>query len=278
MSNEVVLTEGQTEAVVSINMMPVSVIEDAVNRVEEIKNRIMKPGSDYDTIPGCGSKPVLLQPGMEKLAAVFNLAMHYTITDQQIEPHREWTFEFKTKEGIESRKTTGYFRFQVQCELICKSTGQVWASALGECTSRERGRETAPSNTVLKIAEKRAFATAIKGATFSSHLFTIDIEDDPDIRKKGKAAAAAKSGGGDSGKPKTMKSKFNNGFCAICKKKHISEGDTIYAFGDKWAAESCWLKLQEEQKQTEAELEEQPPDDREVPPPTDDDAPLERTK
>ena len=48
---------------------------------------------------------------------------------------------------------------------------------MGSCDSTERGREVAPANTILKMAQKRAHVGTTLNATFTSDRFTADVED-----------------------------------------------------------------------------------------------------
>jgi hypothetical protein len=222
--------ELQTIETSMIDLMPLETVARAIEQVEDLKKRYMKVDQDYGEYAGV-DKPVILKPGMEKLALMFNLAPRYDIVERIIEPHQEWVFEVSVKtyqskypnticnvcnnpvskgamickngsgyahqkcfmqnaeisgsgEVIQKKKGVGYYHYVVRCNLVNKATGDTWCSALGECSSRDRGKENAPSNTILKMAEKRAFGAAVQNATCSSHLFTVDIDDDPTFEKK----------------------------------------------------------------------------------------------
>ena len=59
--------------------------------VKRALKEAMEKGVDYDKIPGCGSKDVLLKPGAEKLKTLFQLG--FTVKDKDVrdlgEGHRE---------------------------------------------------------------------------------------------------------------------------------------------------------------------------------------------
>ena len=65
--------------------------------------------------------------------------------------------------------------------LINKRTGIVEAEGIGNCNSREKKYRTQDafgiSNTLLKMAKKRAFTDAVLSATRSSDIFTQDMDD-----------------------------------------------------------------------------------------------------
>lgn len=165
--------------------------------VADVMAKVMKNGTHYGTIPGCGDKPALLKPGIETLTSTFRLAlMHKT----------------------EDLSTDDSVRYRVTSTVVYSPTGQVLGDALGECSSEERKYkwrapvckeefdETAPdrrrefwkkgwknspptkiqqvrtdhadiANTVLKMATKRADAGAVLLALGVSDIFAQDIEE-----------------------------------------------------------------------------------------------------
>jgi len=73
------------------------------------------------------------------------------------------------------------FAFEVKATLVNKRTGHIEAEGIGSCNSREKKYKQQDgftiSNTVLKMAKKRALVDAVLSATRSSDLFTQDVED-----------------------------------------------------------------------------------------------------
>lgn len=62
-----------------------------VNLIQKVMSAVMKDKEHYGTIPGCGDKPALLQPGAQKLLVTFRLAPEYTVTEKSFEKgHREY--------------------------------------------------------------------------------------------------------------------------------------------------------------------------------------------
>ena len=40
-------------------------VRQQVNQIQYLMKEVLKPGEHYGTVPGCGKKPTLLQPGAE---------------------------------------------------------------------------------------------------------------------------------------------------------------------------------------------------------------------
>ena len=198
-------------------------VEELVRNVEVIKqamNQVMigptkdaegkdVPGVHYGTIPGCGDKHALFQPGAHKLGLLFNLGPEYDIT---------------------ATDTAGEHReYEVTCRLQHRSTGRFVGQGVGTCSTRESkyryrwentgaevpkeywkdrdveqiggpgfvARKTAgkwfifhrvahdnPSdyyNTVKKIAKKRAYNDAILTATAASDIFAPDDDTEAEF-------------------------------------------------------------------------------------------------
>lgn len=188
-------------------------VRDQVNRIQALMQNVMQPDQHYGVIPGCGSKPTLLQPGAEKIAMMFGWTATY-----EVERHEE---------------EDGHREYDVTCTLTNRSTGQVMGEGVGLCSTMEskyryrRGDGFEPTgqpipndakqnkanyrkqglgmkkvngewlwvrfsdekvenpdiadtyNTVLKMAKKRAFVDAVKSTAAASDVFTQDIEELP---------------------------------------------------------------------------------------------------
>lgn len=151
---------------------PSLAVRDQVNQIQALMQNALINGTHYGTVPGCGSKPTLLQPGAEKIALMFNWAADYEIDRSDLEGgHRE---------------------YDVKCELVSRSTGEHVGCGVGLCSTmeskyryrRDRSGNRAENpdiadvyNTVLKMAKKRAFVDAVKSTAAASDIFTQDIED-----------------------------------------------------------------------------------------------------
>lgn len=130
----------------------------AVDYLQDIQRSILKQGIDYGKIPGM-KKPTLYKAGAQKLCAFFNLAATYET------------------EAVTEQPENGFYSYRMKCSLHHRHTGQLWGSGIGIAMSSEAGRERNPANTLIKMAQKRAFLQATLDATFSSELFTQDVED-----------------------------------------------------------------------------------------------------
>jgi len=130
--------------------------------IEEIIAKYLKLGIDYDKIPGCGQKAVLLKAGAEHLAEIMKLHT----TTAVINRVEDFTQKFVL--------------YEVQISVL-NGEGKIIAEGLGSCNSKERkylkGDFATQLNTVLKMAKKRAYVDAILSATGSSRIFTQDIDE-----------------------------------------------------------------------------------------------------
>lgn len=150
----------------------VSVIPDFATSINEAKERIimlqnfvkemMIPNIDYGVIPGC-SKPSLMKSGAEKLCDIFGFSKQLEVTNR-IEDYEK-----------------GFFSYEIKVTLINKKTGLIEADGIGSCNNFERKYKKQDgftlSNTILKMAKKRALIDAVLSATRSSDIFAQDMED-----------------------------------------------------------------------------------------------------
>lgn len=167
-------------------------IRAQVNLIQDVMKEVMQEGVHYGKVPGTNGKS-LWKPGAEKLMATFRLAG---------DPE------------VESLGVDGEFHYRVKLKLTTAS-GQFVGAGIGECSSLEekyawrkavskKEFEATPenrrrvkyksdgelqqvrtnpwdvSNTILKMAKKRAQVDAVITATGASDIFTQDIEDLPE--------------------------------------------------------------------------------------------------
>lgn len=163
-----------------------------VRLIQEVMQNVMKKDTHYGVIPGC-AKPSLWKPGAEQLLVTFRIA-----------PDEPKVEDLSTGDNIRYRVTrTGI------------SNGVVVAAGVGECSSDEekykwrtpvcdaeyeatpedrrrlkwkrdgtsfkqvRTNPADVANTILKMADKRAFIAMTLLATAASDIFTQDLEDLP---------------------------------------------------------------------------------------------------
>ena len=90
-STELVLRQGD-ERLEQWRFMPIMSIDRALERRQAIvqaTQQLMKEGVDYGKIPGAADKPILLQPGADKLCNLFGLVIRYEVTKCE----EDWTGE-----------------------------------------------------------------------------------------------------------------------------------------------------------------------------------------
>ncbi len=216
MSNEVVKKEGAAVAVqAQENAQPMS-IDQLKNRVVLIQGAmksVMKDGEDYGTVPGCGDKPTLLEPGAEKLMCLFRLSPRFEREMKELpNGHREYNIKCSlyASDGTFAGEGLG-------CALTTESKWRFRSENTGREVPREYWDSRNPEflggsqfsarkvkskdnkdrwvvfhkvehdnpadyfNTCLKMAAKRAKVAAARQATGASFLFSQDL-DDEDIR------------------------------------------------------------------------------------------------
>lgn len=200
--------------------LSVNEIVAQVNLIQQVMAKVMKDGEHYGTIPGCGDKKTLLQPGAQKLTMTFRLAPEYTIQETDLgRGHKEYRVVAALKsiqtgnfvgEGVGVCSTMeSKYRYRSgarKCPTCGKETiikgkaeyggGWLCFARKGGCGAKwpdgaqvieaqniERVEHDNPAdhyNTVLKMAKKRSFVDATITATAASDIFTQDIGDEED--------------------------------------------------------------------------------------------------
>lgn len=169
-------------------------------------------GKHYGTFPGVDKKS-LFKAGAEVTCAGFGLMPRYRIVEKEVDHARETPWrKVKNKyrwEGNEKKEkigeeitegfSLGLYRYVVECELVNRETGEVVGSAIGSCSTMESkyiDRPRDSENTILQMAEKRAFVASTRTTFGLTDEFTQDIEDNPEAFNRGTAAAASTGGNG----------------------------------------------------------------------------------
>jgi len=122
----------------------------------------MKKDVDFGVIPGT-RKPTLLKPGAEKLCRLFSLRSNYELI------HFITDFE------------KPIFHYHYRCTLVRQ--GEVVGQGDGSCNSKEKKYEKQKykiydlTNTICKMAQKRALVAAVLSSCGASAFFTQDMED-----------------------------------------------------------------------------------------------------
>lgn len=173
--------------------------------IQEILEKVMvgptpdnPQGVHYGIVPGT-KKPTLLQPGAEKICATFHLAPKYQVEDLS-EPHNNF-YRYRVACSLHTIRD-GLFVGSACGESSSAEEKYQWEKAV----CQEEYDQTDPtrrrikfkkkyqseeieqiqqvqrnaadlSNTVLKIACKRAYVSATRSATAASDLLEVDLEE-----------------------------------------------------------------------------------------------------
>ena len=171
----------------------------------------LEDGRDYGTIPGAGTKKVLLKPGAERLCLAYGFTPEFEVIEsdsdrEAVTPYTVTKWETVAKpgnadelkaEGLgrfkkdpkngkwlwqervdESGVSSGFYRYVIRC--ILKRGDQVFGQGVGSCSSLESKYVRQPhdsENTILKMAKKRAHVDAVLNTLALSDRFTQDMED-----------------------------------------------------------------------------------------------------
>lgn len=179
-----------------IESIEVSSIVGTLNKISQVQaavQRELKPGHDYDTIPGTG-KPTLLKPGAEKLLMMFGLTSEYEIIER-IEDYDKGIFAYTIKcilsrqgqkitEGVgscNSKEDKYRWRWYKEKDVpigIDKESLKQKTNRYGQVEYKMENDEIySQANTILKMAKKRAQVDATLTVASLSELFTQDMED-----------------------------------------------------------------------------------------------------
>jgi len=167
MENELIEIEPQSQ-VMPVTQRDLEVMNQRLDTLNKFITTRMVKNTDFGTIPGT-KKDTLFQPGAQKLARLFG----YTCEKKCV--HRELDHE------------AGFASYTYQATVY--RNGRIVAQTEGECNSKEKKYASRPlydvNNTLIKMAQKRAFVGAVIEATGASDFFTQDIDDPEDARKLG---------------------------------------------------------------------------------------------
>jgi hypothetical protein len=152
---EVVEEHGQEIALATIRVTPEQA-KEAVDNIRAVIESVLQEGRDYMKIPGT-KQPSLLKPGAEALQRFFGLGCEIQET------------EIGTFEG-------GEFFARVRI-AIKNREGMTLGESDGWADATESKWKKAPRNTIIAMAHKRGYVSAIRTATGTSDFFTDSIED-----------------------------------------------------------------------------------------------------
>ena len=207
------MPEEPSTAVVPIEtgwVMPPTVVKRRMAEIEEYRV-IMREGEDYGTIPGT-PKPTLYQPGADTLCIAAGLSVGEPVIERAVEDWEAGFFYYLVKQpltdstgnivawgiGSCSSKEDKYaWRWvpvwEVSDEDKKRAEAEGWRKDWRY--SKKRGKRFlfyrmpnpdpySQTNTVLKMAVKRAYISATLRATGAHRVFTQDIEDMPVTQRR----------------------------------------------------------------------------------------------
>jgi hypothetical protein len=171
----------------SHSVLPAFGVKDLRQRIQAVQavmHGVMKEGTHFGTIPGT-PKPSLWKAGAEVLCLTFRLTPileSRMVADDQT---CEWAYTTIKRDGSLVQGTcVGFFEVEATC-TISNLSGEPLSRCSARCNNREANYRVVNlfeiRNTVLKMAEKRAFVSAVLMATGASDIFTQDIEDLPEL-------------------------------------------------------------------------------------------------
>jgi hypothetical protein len=159
-------------------------IRKRTQAVQEVMRGVMKENTHYGTIPGT-PKPSLWKAGAEVLCMTFRLAPMLDSRVVADDLDAEWAYTAIKRDGSIAQGTCiGFFEVEAIC-TIHSLTGEILSRCSARCNNREAKYRSLSlfeiRNTILKMAEKRAFVSAVLMATGASDIFTQDLEDLPEL-------------------------------------------------------------------------------------------------
>lgn len=179
--------------IVAAETQPLSVqqIKANIQTIQQVMAGVMKNGTHFGTIPGCGDKPALLKPGAEKILATFRISANPTVED--LSGADEIRYRVKAEGQTPNGLTVGFgigecstseekYKWRsVNCNAEWDETAEdrrrTKYNRKGETTRQIRTNPSDLANTVLKMAKKRALVDLCLTATAASDCFTQDLDD-----------------------------------------------------------------------------------------------------
>lgn len=166
MSDEIITVESRQVSDIRVSEKSIAEMKQRISLMQSfVSDQLINDiNGDFAKIPGT-HKNTLLKPGAEKLCLLFNLGFKFEIISQ--------TIDFAIDE----------VSFLIKCQVYRKGDKENVGEYMGYCSNQEKKYKHQAStdivNTILKMAQKRAFVGATISATGASDYFTQDLEDSP---------------------------------------------------------------------------------------------------
>lgn len=193
--NELMMVGGNLPS--ATGQMPVAVMKEQVQIIQQVLEGVMKKGTHYDIVPGCGNKPVLLKPGVEKINMVCRIGSepeierefdgfdtHFHIKARMFDIRTGNTLGYGVGEGSTNESKWAWRRavcdeeFEATLETHRRIHWQKKYKGDGyEAVKQVRQNPADIINTVLKMAVKRAEVDGCRKVTACSDVFDQDIDE-----------------------------------------------------------------------------------------------------
>ena len=221
--NEAVVLRPMQAESMSMSLKQVS---DRVNMIHSVLQKVMKNGTHYGTVPGCGAKKVLLKPGADLLAMTFRLVPSFKVETIDLPNlHKEYsvTCTMSAPDGAMLGQGVG----------SASTMEKKYRYRKDEFNGKIENEDIADVyNTVLKMAKKRAHIDATLTVTGAADIFTQDIIEGSDEAAGGEAPIAepkAKPRHADSGGLESVTGLIE----AVSEKSGTKNGKTWTKYGIK---------------------------------------------
>jgi len=186
-------------------VMPIADVKTRVATIAAIMDSVMIKGTHYDKIPGCGDKPALLKAGAEKILSAFMLAPEFVIDDLSTDINKMYRVEARlTHQGTKTFMGSGigecssleskYAWRAAVCDeefnLTADNVKRIhfkkgWNGKPAEKINQVRQDMYSLSNTILKMAKKRALVDACMNVTACSDIFVQDLDEEHIVQAAG---------------------------------------------------------------------------------------------
>lgn len=191
-------------------------VKARVNLIQDVMKSVMKEGTHYDTIKGCGNKKILLKPGAEVLLCTFNVSGEPIIEDLNTLDEVHYRVKMILR-NVNTGAIVGYgvgegssneekYKWR---RSVCKEEFDAtpedrrrikWSMYNKNITKTQQVR-TNPAdvaNTVLKMTKKRGLVDATLTTFAASDIFTQDgdptsTDNTPPPNKASKSASVTRT-------------------------------------------------------------------------------------
>lgn len=194
--NEIMAAGGNLPA--ATGQMSLVEMKTQVQIIQQVLEGVMKKGTHYDVVPGCGNKPVLLKPGVEKINMVCRIGSepeverefdgfdtHFHIRCRMFDIRTGNTLGYGVGEGSTNESKWAWRRavcdeeFEATLEAHRRIHWQKKYQGNGfEAVKQVRQNPADIINTVLKMAVKRAEVDGCRKVTACSDVFDQDLDEE----------------------------------------------------------------------------------------------------